>query len=262
MPKTLPENDALLPAAIGLFFTAILLLSCRLYLYGAGILVLLILLYTFSRRHRPVLSLFIGFLTGTALYQASSDFLFAFWDVTKEWKVIGNRSFLLFILAGSLLAIRFSGQKASFFAKAPDWRKRIVMPNHTVPLPLFLTFGLIGSVSIFLPLLFTDGAYPRSLLLYGLVFSLLNASLEEFLWRGVLLDYLQKNLSTVHAVIITSIGFGLLHVSIGIPLVFSLLFSFGGLFYAWVVLKTDSIYPAVFFHFLINMGMVLNGWIF
>nr|WP_280157667.1 CPBP family glutamic-type intramembrane protease [Priestia aryabhattai]MDH3131841.1 hypothetical protein [Priestia aryabhattai] len=39
-------------------------------------------------------------------------------------------------------------------------------------------------------------------------------------------------------------------------------FSFGGLFYAFVVLKTKSIYPAVVFHFIINLGMVFNGWIF
>jgi uncharacterized protein len=41
-----------------------------------------------------------------------------------------------------------------------------------------------------------------------------------------------------------------------------LLFSFGGLFYGIVVVKTNSIYPAILFHFAANMGMVLSGIIF
>lgn len=76
-----------------------------------------------------------------------------------------------------------------------------------------------------------------------------------------MLSSLRQNTSVVYAVTVTSIGFGLLHLSIGIPLLPSLLFSFGGLFYSIVVLKTDSIYPSIAFHMVINMGMVLNGWI-
>ncbi|WP_227521957.1 CPBP family glutamic-type intramembrane protease [Bacillus solitudinis] len=39
-----------------------------------------------------------------------------------------------------------------------------------------------------------------------------------------------------------------------------MLFSLGGLLYAWSILKTNSIYPAVIFHMVINMGMFLSGW--
>ncbi|MGG2087002.1 CPBP family intramembrane glutamic endopeptidase [Priestia aryabhattai] len=124
-------------------------------------------------------------------------------------------------------------------------------------------FGLIGSATIFVPLLFVeDISYTKSFVIYGIVFSVINAILEELLWRGIMLSHLKSNLSTFYAVFITSIGFGLLHISIGIPVIMSLLFSFGGLFYAFVVLKTKSIYPAIVFHFIINLGMVFNGWIF
>ncbi|MEH7608690.1 CPBP family intramembrane glutamic endopeptidase [Priestia megaterium] len=124
-------------------------------------------------------------------------------------------------------------------------------------------FGLIGSATILVPLLFVeDISYTKSFVIYGIVFSVINAILEELLWRGIMLSHLKSNLSTFYAVFITSIGFGLLHISIGIPVIMSLLFSFGGLFYAFVVLKTKSIYPAIVFHFIINLGMVFNGWIF
>lgn len=76
-----------------------------------------------------------------------------------------------------------------------------------------------------------------------------------------MLSSLKEFVSIRSAVIITSIGFGLLHLTVGIPFIFSLLFSIGGLFYALVVMKTNSIYPSIIFHFVINVGMVLSGLI-
>nr|WP_270182374.1 CPBP family intramembrane glutamic endopeptidase [Alkalihalobacillus sp. CinArs1] len=114
---------------------------------------------------------------------------------------------------------------------------------------------------IFLPLLFQEVSYIRSLLLFGVLFALINATLEEVIWRGVMLSSLKRSVSTLYAVLITSVGFGLLHISIGIPVIMSILFSFGGLFYAIVVIKSRSIYPSIVFHMLINLGMVFNGWI-
>ncbi|WP_281186660.1 CPBP family intramembrane glutamic endopeptidase [Bacillus solimangrovi] len=156
-----------------------------------------------------------------------------------------------------------SKQKVFLYTALPDWGKRIVLPFHSIKISYFLFFGLLGSTTIFIPLLFLEGInYTTSFVIYGIFFSIINAFLEEFMWRGIMLSSLKRNVSTFFAVLTTSIGFGLLHISIGIPLIMSLLFSLGGLFYAFVVLKTNSIYPAIVFHFIINVGMVFNGWIF
>ncbi|MFC7372467.1 CPBP family intramembrane glutamic endopeptidase [Fictibacillus iocasae] len=144
----------------------------------------------------------------------------------------------------------------------PDWNRTLSMPFHTIKLPKFLFAGLFGSCTIFIPLSFKqDIGAIENLILFALVFALINAILEEVIWRGVMLSSLRDNVSPLYAVCVTSIGFGLLHLSIGMPLLTSLLFSFGGLFYAIVVLKTNSLYPAITFHIIINLGMVLNGWI-
>ncbi|WP_325062699.1 CPBP family intramembrane glutamic endopeptidase [Massilibacterium senegalense] len=37
---------------------------------------------------------------------------------------------------------------------------------------------------------------------------------------------------------------------------------FAGFFYALLMLKTNSIFPAIIFHFVINIGMVFSGLIF
>jgi uncharacterized protein len=126
----------------------------------------------------------------------------------------------------------------------------------------FILFGLMGSSTIFIPLFINqEGAFFKSILIFAILFAVINATLEEIIWRGILLSSLKRKFSTLYAVTITSIGFGLLHISIGIPVLISLCFSLGGLFYALVVLKTNSIYPAILFHIIINLGMVFNGWI-
>jgi uncharacterized protein len=135
------------------------------------------------------------------------------------------------------------------------------MPFHQINVAYFLLFGLIGSSVLLIPVLFQEISYIRSLFIFAILFALINASLEEVIWRGVMLSNLKRSVSTLYAVLITSVGFGLIHISIGIPVLLSILFSFGGLFYAIVVLKTKSIYPSIVFHMLINLGMVFNGWI-
>ncbi|MBN8193256.1 CPBP family intramembrane metalloprotease [Bacillus sp. NTK074B] len=184
------------------------------------------------------------------------------WDISKEIYILLNRAALVIILVAVIIPHLLSKSTIRFFTKFPDWKKRISMPAHSISMPLFLFIGLAGSSTIFIPLpWFGEIGEVRSLFLFAVGFTILNATLEEFIWRGVMLSSLARNTSIVYAVTVTSIGFGLLHLSIGIPFLFSLLFSFGGLFYSFVVWKTDSIYPAIVFHMVMNMGMVLNGWI-
>lgn len=194
------------------------------------------------------------------MYQIGSVYLNKT-SISKEAKVLLNRSFLLFILFGILISVKGSRQKLLFYARLPNWYKQITMPFHKIKLSYFLLFGLIGSTMIFIPVFHQEMSYIKSLFLFGVLFALINATLEEVIWRGVMLSSLKRNVSTFYAVLLTSVGFGLLHLSIGIPLIMSILFSFGGLFYAIVVLKSKSLYPSIVFHMVINLGMVFNGWI-
>ncbi|WP_338109132.1 type II CAAX endopeptidase family protein [Pseudalkalibacillus hwajinpoensis] len=201
------------------------------------------------------------FLLGLLMFQIGSTFIYE-WNISEESKIILNRSLLMLILVGTVISLMLSKQKIFFFAQLPDRQRLITMPFHTIKLPYFLLIGLMGSSIILIPLfIHQEINYLKSILLFGILFAIINATLEEVIWRGIMLSSLKRNVSTFYAVLITSIGFGLLHISIGIPLIISLLFSFGGLFYAIVVLKTKSIYPSIVFHIVINLGMVFNGWI-
>lgn len=103
--------------------------------------------------------------------------------------------------------------------------------------------------------------YLQTMIIFALLFSVINGFLEEVIWRGILLHRFRESSSDGYALFITSLGFGLNHFSIGIPFLPSVLFSIGGVFFAGVVLRSNSIYPAVLWHVLINVGMVLSGFI-
>ena len=106
-----------------------------------------------------------------------------------------------------------------------------------------------------------DVEYIQSLLLFCLLFSLINAVFEEIIWRGIMLSALKEFTSTGYAVFVTSVGFGLLHLAIGFSIYLSLLISVAGVIYAIITLKTNSIFPSIAFHLVINIGMVYSGFI-
>lgn len=259
MIRSLQMYFLIIPAT--LFFAGIILLSYRAYDWGLLPLLSLLVLYLSTKKNRSVISLFLFFLVGLLVFQLATGWINE-WDVSKEIKILLNRIFLFLILIGLVISHLVSKEKIVFFTQLPNWRRRLSMPSHTISTPLFLLIGLLGSSTIFIPLIW----YPvisdvKSLILFAIGFAILNAILEELIWRGMMVSSLKRNVTTLYAVVVTSIGFGLYHISIGIPVLISLLFSFGGLFYAIVVLKTESIYPSIVFHMVINMGMVLNGWI-
>lgn len=256
-----PRKNLFLFFSAIFFFIGIILFSFRLFVWGLLPLIFLLIFYITTNKYRASISLFMFFLIGLLVFQVGSTFIYE-WNTSEETKIIINRSLLMLILVGTVISLMLSKQKIFIYAKLPDRQRLIKMPFHTIKLPYFLLLGLMGSSTILIPLfIHQEINYLKSILLFGILFAIVNATLEEVIWRGIMLSSLKRNVSTFYAVLITSIGFGLLHISIGISLIISLLFSFGGLFYAIVVIKTKSIYPSIVFHIVINLGMVFNGWI-
>ena len=114
-----------------------------------------------------------------------------------------------------------------------------------------VTLGFVGQV--FNPLVVLP---PQSMLLFAQMFS----SLEEVLFRGVLLTMLLRVHSPRNAIVFSAAAFGLMHlpgVFAGTPLVIALgqvvwAFLFG-LFYGYIFLKSGSLLPSMVIHWLSNV---------
>jgi membrane protease YdiL (CAAX protease family) len=86
------------------------------------------------------------------------------------------------------------------------------------------------------------------------------AIFEEVSWRGVMLVLFMKKYSARKSILITALGFGSLHLLNllgGVEPEFAIRqVIFGsalGFFYGYLVLRSDSLMPAMLFHFLVNM---------
>ena len=83
--------------------------------------------------------------------------------------------------------------------------------------------------------------------------AVLPAVFEEFTHRGVLLSGLEYRNSERTAIVISAVMFGLMHTNPS-QMIFA---TFGGIVFAYVVIKTDSIIPAMCAHFANNAVSVL-----
>jgi membrane protease YdiL (CAAX protease family) len=214
-----------------------------------------------STNYRFLASVFICFLVSLIIYQIINIEIGQN-NFPRETKILLNRSLLVIIVVGLYIFHRVSNKKTIFYFHLPHWSQLIELPFHSIKL-YTLTFIVIGSSgAAFLPIVLQQEILiTKSFIVFCILFSLINATLEELIWRGVLLSSLVKYVSVSYALGVTSIGFGLLHLIIGIPFLLCLFFSLGGLFYGMVVLKTNSIFPAIIFHMVINIGMVFSGFI-
>lgn len=247
---------------IALLFLIGLLMGALKWWLGMAIVILLLAgWYRRNPKTRFMNALYIAFLVSFAFFQLVNG-LVADTAIQEEWRIIFNRFSLSIILAGLYMTHLLYRQPVSFFWQKPNWHAQLKLAGRVIPIFHFWITGLVVNAAVYIPLIVLQGAEKvRALLLFALLFSLINAVLEELLWRGPLFSSLLQHTSVPYAFAVTSLGFGLLHLAIGIPLAVSLLFSFAGGFYGLIVYKTNSIYPAILFHFVLNIGMVLSGWV-
>lgn len=81
------------------------------------------------------------------------------------------------------------------------------------------------------------------------------AAAEEYLFRGVIYNYLLRSLNWQKAIFWSSVVFALFHLKLsGIPI-----YLVNGIMYCWLYRRTENIFTPVLAHFLYNFGLVMLG---
>lgn len=244
-----------------LFFLGIASISYQSEIFSSVVLLVFVVLLDFNKENRFIISLLLSFLIGFAVFMIANGFVETM-VVPQELKIILNRLFLGFILTGIVFNHLLFKKKLVWYNRKPDWTNPIRLPFHQVNVFWFWLIGIaVNGIVYSFFIARQDLESIQSLLVFCLIFSLINAVFEEVIWRGIMLSALEECVSTSYAVAVTSIGFGLLHLAIGFPIFLSLLIALAGVIYAVITLKTNSIYPSIVFHFVINIGMVYSGLI-
>lgn len=183
----------------------------------------------------------------------------------RELHILLNRLSLVFVLLPLFL---FSKQPFIKFWRKPQWDAFVSFPFiwsgfHQAKVKWFLPIALAINIASFTPFLIQkESSFYQEIWVLALLFSVTNAVLEEFIWRGALLHTFSEQFGDKWAVVMTSLGFGLQHYSLGIPLGLCLAFSIGGFFYGGITIKSSSIVPSIIWHFVLNLLMVCSGLLF
>ncbi|MDQ6423650.1 type II CAAX endopeptidase family protein [Paenibacillus sp. LHD-117] len=198
-----------------------------------------------------------------------SDFLQTIvyrWSLPDEWGVILSRLSLFGFILPFFILNYIKKPEISFLSigsfrntiyfpfiwrgvfKDPIWRFLIIFSSMIV-----VSFGFIidfKQQDIVL------------LLVYALVFSIVNSILEEILWRGYILSRIVSDLGEKFGLVVTSIGFGFYHYSLGIPWILCVAFSIFGMIMGGVAIRSRGLLPVIIMHFLMNIMFVFIGMIF
>ena len=128
--------------------------------------------------------------------------------------------------------------------KEIEWRFTLIFS--------LICFGIICSFTI------TKG-FKYEYLLYGIIFSIVNSLLEEYIWRGFILTRLIDISSEKIALIVSSLAFGLYHYSLNFPLWVCIIFAIGGFYMGGSAIKSKGLLSPIIMHIMVNLVFVFIG---
>lgn len=166
-------------------------------------------------------------------------------------QIIGKWAFIPMILIAWILWISLVLK----FGGIQSVRRWLQKPSGKAGWSVLAVF--IGLIPLPLFLLHSDSLAGWTVWLPWIILALVNPWIEEFYWRGLLLDY-TRSWAKWSAVMYTSAFFAINHLAFGINSDvnsgYDVLIStfIMGIVWAWVYLKTNSLRWAVFSHFLVD----------
>lgn len=149
------------------------------------------------------------------------------------------------------------------FGFVGNLKRKIIMPfffrgrKEESVLSFLITYLLIFFILILINLYFK--VVTIDLLIFILFFSLVNAFLEELLWRKYILEQMTNFYSGQTLLITSSLLFGIYHMSLGFSLIVCLAYAVGGFYMGGVALFSKGILSPFLMHFIVNILFVLLG---
>lgn len=263
MDNTLTRNIA----SLFLFVTLIILIQLNNYLFiliWIAIAIFLFVIFDKSMKLFVITNALFGIGFFVYLYVSS------YWIIQiqlEELRLFFNRASLVFILI-PLFIFSFTFKLPSItYWKKPKWNEFIYFPFiwsgfHRISVKAFLLIALVVNIVIFMPFIIRNTpSFFEEIWLLAIIFSITNAVFEELIWRGSLLSRFSEQLGEKWAVVITSLGFGLQHYSLGFPWGMCIAFVIGGIFYGAITVRSRSIVPAIIWHIALNIFMAFSGLI-
>lgn len=112
-------------------------------------------------------------------------------------------------------------------------------------------------------------ATPVRYITLAVFYSLIHSGLEEYYWRWFVFGQLCRQVRFSAAVLLSSLGFTAHHILVlatffgwtsSLTWIFSTAIMAGGIFWAWLYSRSESIYPTWVSHMFIDIGIFVIGF--
>lgn len=225
------------------------------------LITLLLLVAFFKEEKRLFAWMVISFFLGNLLLVYMDNFIESF-GLSPYSLVMSSQLLLLIPIIIISYVIKKFKLEISPFLKKPMLSGEIQLPfNIAFSLRKnFFILCLLSILAIIGILLIKKDEVQWHPFLFILLFSIINALLEEVLWRGILLYKLITITNQRLGLIVTSIAFGLHTTMFGFSILISILYIFLGLIFGLFTLLSKSIIPAFIVHTLITILLIVSGW--
>ncbi|WP_254778128.1 CPBP family intramembrane glutamic endopeptidase [Paenibacillus sp. cl141a] len=222
-------------------------------------------LFNPSKRISDTALLALNMIMGYLLYRTFGEIIKNGLADHEAWGIILSRLSLFLFVMPFALAVMRTREKPLYLAKG-TWRTTIHFPwifkgPLKDPIWRFMLIFLVMVCAVFS--FFMDWGQPELLAFagYALSFALINAVLEELLWRGYILSHFVSGFGELKGLVIAGVTFGLYHYHLGFSWPVCLLFSIFGIMMGGVAIRSKGLAPVMVMHFVMNVLFVLSGMI-
>jgi uncharacterized protein len=207
-----------------------------------GLLLLLVFLREESRLFAWVM---ISFFGGNLLVIYLDKFIEGV-IVDPFLQVIMNQCLFIIPILSMCYVIKQFNESISCFFKKPE------------PFSFLYILLLVILAGIIFLLFIKDGI---NVFLSFFLFSLIHATVQEVIWRGILLTQMIKIANNTTATLFTSAAFALNTTIFGFSPFIMLLYLTFGFIFGFLTTRLKSILPSILVHSLLLLFCFINGWI-
>lgn len=236
-----------------MLFILLLYLFTRSYysLFSWFILGILLLLAFLKEEKRLFAWVMISFFGGSLILFYTDKFIEAY-QLKPYYRVIINQLLFIIPILSMCYVIKRFNKNISYYFKMPESVRRKNFLHY---------IWVLISVGFILLLITNDIEMDLKLFLSLILFAIIHATLQEVIWRGILLTQVTMITNDTSSILFTSIGFAINTTIFGFSTAVFLLYLCLGFLFGFLTTTYKSIFPAIFAHTLVLILLFLNGWL-
>ncbi|MGG1876988.1 CPBP family intramembrane glutamic endopeptidase [Paenibacillus cisolokensis] len=237
-----------------------------IWVWGIGLIVSGILLRKRSQAIFNTTIMATALLLGYVLYEAFSAWIRHGLADTGDLAIVLSRLGLMVFILPLAAASCSLGQGRPRLMTAGQWGRALYFPwiitgFRRDPVWRFMLIFAAVSAAAFAFVVDWSRDDLAQLAFYALLFALINAVLEELLWRGYVLSQLTEDYGDIKGLVIGGTAFGFYHLHLGFPWTICLLFSLFGMMMGAVAIRSQGLGPVIVMHAVMNLWFVMSGMI-